>query len=120
MNKIKASKIRKEICILKVQRNRLESLALRHRVMIKACLIERFLGTKERKRGTPAYYLSRKFAGKTRLIYIPWAMVKKIRKKADSWREYGVLMKGINALSQRIIYLFRQLARVQVDSDWEE
>jgi hypothetical protein len=120
MNKIKASKLRKTIYLLKVQRDQLESLALRHRVMIDACLIERFLGTKEKKRNTPSYYLSRKIAGKTRLVYIPREEVRKLGKKTDSWREYGVLVKRSKLLSQRIISLFRQLGKVQIDRRWEE
>ncbi|MBA7482652.1 hypothetical protein ES705_09055 [subsurface metagenome] len=120
MNKIKASKIRKEICSLKAKRDCLEDLALRHRVMINACLIERFLGTKKKKRSTPAYYFSRKIAGKTQLIYIPREEVGKLKKRTDEWREYALLMKRINLLSQRIIDLFRRLGKVQVDRSWEK
>lgn len=120
MNKIKASKIRKEICSLKAKRDCLEDLALRHRVMINACLIERFLGTKKKKRSTPAYYFSRKIAGKTQLIYIPREEVGKLKKRTDEWREYALLMKRINLLSQRIIDLFRRLGKIQVDRSWEK
>ena len=119
MNRIKASKIRKEICLLKDNRVRLESLALKHRVMIGACLITRFLGTKEKKRKSPAYYLSRKIVGRTRLQYIPKDMVIKVKKKTDVWREYALLMKRINALNQRVIRLFRQLGKSQIDPTWE-
>jgi len=120
MKKVKASKIRKEICLLKVQRDRLEASALHRRIMIDACLIERFLGTKEKKRTTPAYYLSRKIGGKTRLIYIPREEVGKLKKRTDKWREYALLMKRINLLSQRIIALFRRLGKVQIDSSWDK
>ena len=43
MKRIKASKIRKEICLLKAQRDCLEISALRHRIMIDVCLIKRYL-----------------------------------------------------------------------------
>lgn len=120
MDKVKASKTRKEICSLKAKRDCLEDLALRHRVMINACLIERFLGTKKKKRSTPAYYLSRKIAGKTRLIYIPREELGKLKKRTDKWREYALLMKRINLLSQRIIALFRRLGKVQIDKSWDK
>ncbi len=120
MDKIKASKTRKEICSLKAKRDCLEDLALRQRVMINACLIERFLGTKKKKRTTPAYYLSRKIAGKTRLIYIPRDKVGKLKKRTDKWCEYALLMKRINLLSRRIIALFRRLAKLQIDRSWDK
>lgn len=115
MNKQKASRIRQKISILRKERERLEDSVLKHRRMIDACLIERYLGTKKKKRTTPSFYLSKKVAGKTKLEYVRNTELAKIRKKTESWREYSVLMQRITSLNRRIERLFRKLGKTQVE-----
>jgi hypothetical protein len=115
MNRKKASKIRQKITMLRKERKRFEESALKHRRMIDACLIERYLGTSKRKRTTPAFYLSRKIKGKTKLKYVKKAELTQVRRKTDAWREYSLLIQRISALNYRIEKLFRQLGKSQIE-----
>jgi len=115
MNKQKASKIRQKISMLRKERMRLEGSALKHRRMIDACLIERYLGTEKKKRATPAFYLSRKVAGKTELEYVRNIELAKVRRKTKAWREYSLLMQRITFLNRRIERLLRKLGKTQIE-----
>ena len=115
MNKQKAIRIRKEISLLWKERMGLENSILRPQRMIDACLIERYLGTREKKRKTPAFYLSQKIEGKTNLEYIKKTEVAKVKKKTEAWREYSLLMQRIVSLNRRIERLLRELGKSQVE-----
>lgn len=101
--------------MLRKERKGLEDSALKHRRMIDACLIERYLGTKKKKRTTPAFYLSKKVAGKTELEYVRNTEFAKVRRKTKVWREYSLLMQRITSLNHRIERLFRKLGKTQVE-----
>ena len=115
MNKQNASRIRQKISILRKERMRLEDSALKHRRMIDACLIERYLGTKKKKRTTPAFYLSKKVEGKTKLEYVGNTEIAKVRRKTEAWREYSLLMQRIVSRNHRIERLLRKLGKTQVE-----
>jgi hypothetical protein len=115
MNKQKASRIRKEISVLRGERKRFEDSAFKHRRMIDACLIERYLGTKKKKRTTPAFYLSQKIEGKTKLEYVKNTEVAKVKRKTEAWKEYSLLMQRIVSLNRRIERLLRKLGKTQVE-----
>ena len=115
MNEQKASRIRKEISLLRKERMGLENSVLRHRRMIDACLIERYLGTREKKRTTPAFYLSQKTEGKTDLKYVRKEEVSKVKRKTEAWREYSLLIQRIVSLNRRIERFLRELGKSQVE-----
>lgn len=101
--------------MLRKERKRFEDSALKHRRMIDACLIERYLGTRKKKRITPAFYLSRKIKGKTKLKYVKKVDLAKIRRKTEAWREYSLLIHRITVLNHRIEKLFRRLGTAQIE-----
>lgn len=108
--------IRLEILKLKAEREKLEKILMKRRTMIDACLIERYLGTKQKKRGEPAYYLSWKEEGqKTKLEYVRKTNLYQVKKKAIQWREFSSAMSKWVKISNAIERNFRSLGEAQIE-----
>lgn len=107
--------IRLEILKLKEERERLEKILMKRRIMIDACLIERYLGTKQKKRGKPAYYLSWKEEGqKTKLEYVRKTNLYQVKKKTSQWRKFSSAMSKWVKTSNAIERNFRLLGNLQI------
>lgn len=109
------SRIRQHIAILRLQRERLERKLMAHRRgMIDACLIARkeLAGGKLRK--SPAFYLSRKIKGKTKLTYVRKVDLAGVRRATDGWREFSSALADWVKLTERIQKLFRDLGQAQL------
>lgn len=83
------------------------------RQMISASLIERYLGTKEHKRRSPAFYLSFSQNGKTKLEYVPKNRLKKIKTQAVEWKRYQRGLRRWRQVSKSIWQDFKQLGKLQ-------
>ena len=91
----------------------LQEKILLPRQMISASLIERYLGTKEHKRISPAFYLSFSQNGKTKLKYVPRNRLKTMRTQAVEWKRYQQALRRWRQLSKSIWQNFKQLGKLQ-------
>ena len=89
----RASRLRQEIGQLAAEWNHLQKRMLRPGRMIRASLIARHLGTREKKRSSTAYYLSWAEGGKTILRHVAKEDVEGTRGKVAAWREQDLLQK---------------------------
>ena len=115
MNRSRASRIRLLIRTLRAEQTRLEEQLLRRRRMLRASLIERYLGTSEHKRPTPAYYLSFLDEGKTILKYVKQGQLLTIEPKAKAWGEYCNLLADWVRVNRRLEAAWRDLGQAQSD-----
>ena len=110
------SQIRREILQLKEKREELEKALMKRRSMVDACLIERYLGTKHKKRGKPYYYLSWKESGqKTKLEYVKEFALYQVKKKTSQWKEFSYAMSKWIKISKAIGKNFRELGKLQIE-----
>ena len=116
MDRNRASRLRQMIAGLKAERTRLEERLLRRRQMLRASLIERYLGTSEQKRATPAYYLSFLHEGKTVLKYVRQSKLLTVEPKARAWSEYGRLLAEWVKVTRRQEAAWRALGKAQSDT----
>ena len=79
--------------------------------MLDACLIARrqLAGGKLRK--TPAYYLSRKIQGRTRLLYVCVEHLAGVRGQTQRWKRFAAGVAEWVKLTRQMETLFRQLGR---------
>jgi hypothetical protein len=109
-----ASKLRQEIRRLAGERRRLERILTEPKAMLNACLIARRKLAGGRKRRTPAWYLSRKVAGRTRLEYVRQSEAAGIRRQTEAWRRFARALAGWVKVSRDLERRWRRLGRVQV------
>jgi len=109
-----ASKLRQRIVSLQGQRDRLEAVILQRRRMLDACLVERYGLAGGRERRCPAYYLSEKVEGKTRLTYVRKAQLRRVRAATDAWREFSRALALWVKVTVEVERLMRELGRAQV------
>lgn len=100
---------------LSVEQGRIEEQLLRRRRMLRASLIERYLGTAEHKRATPAYYLSFLYEGKTALKYVKQGKLLGIEPRARAWSEYNRLLAEWVKVVRRLEAAWRALGQAQSD-----
>jgi hypothetical protein len=115
MNAALASRLRQQIAGLRSERARLEYKLLKRRRMLRATLVERYLGTGRQKRKTPAYYLSFPVKGRTVQKYIRLAMLSKVMPRARAWGEYYHLLARWVRLNQQIEVVWRELGQAQAE-----
>ena len=82
--------------------------------MVDACLLERYGLAGGKQRRTPAHYLSRKVAGRTRLTYVRKKELDRVRAGTDAWRAFSQAMSQWVKLSQQIERSMRDLGRAQL------
>jgi len=109
-----ASRLRQRIATLKAKRDRLEQTLLVRRRMVDACLVERYGLAGGKLRQSPAYYLSRKVQGRTRLTYVHKGELKRMRAATDQWRALSQAMAQWVKVTQELERLLRQLGRAQL------
>ena len=109
-----ASKLRQQIVSRQRERDRLEAVVLLRRRMLDACLVERYGLAGGRGRRSPAYYLSEKVEGKTRLTYVRKAQLRRVRTATDAWREFSRALAQWVKVTVELERLMRELGRAQV------
>jgi len=109
----RASQIRQRILKLVAELLALQNELLRHRQMIPASLLERYLGSTEQKRPSCAFYLSFLQNGRTKLVYVPRDRLDAVSAKVKTWREYRAGVRRWRELSAQIYRLLRELGQAQ-------
>ena len=106
------SSVRQQIARLSGQRERLETKLLSaRRKMLNACLIARGELAGGKRRHRPAFYLSEKVDGKTKLTYVRKDQVVSIRLLTDRWREFSCALAEWVKVTGQIEKLFRELGK---------
>jgi len=115
VNKDSVSKIKSKISYLVRKRTSCEKYLLARHKMIDAQFVEMktLAGSKIRK--TPAYYLSTKVGGVTKLKYIKKDDIDLVRKRATSWKYFSANLSEYVRLSKEIESLFRKLAKLSIE-----
>ena len=111
-----ASKLRQQIASRQRERDRLEALIVQRRRMLDACLVERYALAGGRERASPAYYLSEKVEGETRLTYVRKAELSRVRTQTDAWRAFSRALARWVKVTVELERLMRDLGRAQVVS----
>jgi succinyl-CoA synthetase beta subunit len=115
------SELRHKILQLKVDREKVEKILIkRHYPMINASLLERYLGTRIKKRKTPAYYLCWAEKGKIRMKYVHLKDLEKISRKTRKWQEFSQAMSKWVKITTAMEKIFRRLGITQIDPKWEK
>jgi hypothetical protein len=115
-----ASRIRQQIRQLQERRGQLEKRLMRRRRMIRASFIERFLGTRESKRQTPAYYLSYREQGKTVLEHVGAERREEVRAQAREWSEFSGLVADWVKVVRELEKRWRELGEAQAEKPRHE
>jgi len=89
------------------------------RRMLAASLVERHLGTRQRKRESSAFYLSWARAGRTRLLYVAKDRLAGVRQAVEAWRAFRGALRRWRDLSGRLETLWRELGEAQAQSPEE-
>jgi hypothetical protein len=114
MRKLKPSRICRQLAELRLRREKLEKKLLAcQQSMIEACLVARLELAGGKLRKTPAFYLSRKLKGKTKLTYVRKNQLAAVRQGADRWREFSSTLAEWVKLIARMEKLFRDLGKAQ-------
>ncbi|MCG2736061.1 MAG: hypothetical protein ABIH09_04560 [Candidatus Omnitrophota bacterium] len=113
-------KDKKKSVVLKKQINckfekltKLREEMLSSKRMISGSLIKRYLGTKEHKRTSPAFYLSILKNGKRKLEYISKSEVKTAQAQVMEWKKYKHNLKRWSELTNFIRQDLKQLSKIQ-------
>ena len=111
--KQKAAKLRKQIKFQLKKAAKLQAEMLSPKEMIAGSLIKRYLGTKEHKRVSPAFYLSGFKNGRTTLKHISNRDVETVRNQVLAWKKYRQDLKRWRNLTQIIWQDLKQLGKMQ-------
>jgi hypothetical protein len=109
------SKIKSKIAYLVRKRRSCEKYLLARHKMINASFVQMRTLAGGKKRKTPAYYLSAKIDGKTKLKYIKKDDVELVRKRATSWKYYSLNLSEYVKISKEIEGLFRKLGALSLE-----
>ena len=114
-NKGSISKIKAKIAYLAAQRKLCEKYLLARHKMINASFVEMRTLAGGRVRKTPAYYLSAKVSGVTKLTYVRKSDLGVVRRRATSWKYYSLNLAKYVKISKEIEGLFRILGTLSLD-----
>jgi hypothetical protein len=115
MDSARASRLRQKISGLIGRRNAIERCLFDRRQMVRASFLVRYLGTKQAKRRTPAYYLSFRKGGRTVLKYVPSRQRESVKARAEAWGEYVRLVAEWVRISREIEKGWRALGEAQAE-----
>jgi hypothetical protein len=115
MDSIRASRLRQKISGLIGRRNAIEKRLFERRRMVRASFLVRYLGTKQAKRRTPAYYLSFRKEGRTVLKYVPSWERASVKARAEAWGEYVRLVAEWVRVCREIEKVWRALGEAQAE-----
>jgi len=108
-HKQKITKLRKQINSQFEKLTKLQAEMLSPKEMIAACLIKRYLGTKEQKRVSPAFYLSVFKNGRTILKHVSKRDVELVKVRVMAWKKYREDLKRWQKLTQAIRQDFKTI-----------
>jgi len=108
-NEENISKLKAKIKYLMKQRGLSEKYLLAHHSLINASFIKMETLSHGKNRKTPAYYLSRKIDGVTRLTYIKTKDLELVRRRATAYKYYQINLAKFVKLSKEIESSFREL-----------
>ena len=114
-NKDNISKIKAKIAYLAAQRKLCEKYLLARHKMINASFVEMRTLSGGKVRKTPAYYLSRKVGGVTKLIYIRKDDLNIVERRALAWKYYSINLAKFSKISKEIESYFRRIAKLSLD-----
>ena len=109
------SKIKSKIAYLMRKRSSCEKYLLARHKMINASFVEMRTLAGGKKRETPAYYLSAKIGGVTRLKYIKKDDIELVKRRAASWKYYSLNLSEYVKISKEIEKLFRKLGILSLE-----
>ena len=109
----KAAKLRKQIKFQLKKAGKLQAEMLSPKEMISGSLIKRYLGTKEQKRISPAFYLSGFKNGRTTLKHVSKRDVESVKIQVIAWKKYREDLKRWRNLTQIIWQDLKQLGKTQ-------
>lgn len=107
MTRLQLSKIRQEIRSLKDRRNTLEHIAMHHRPMVAASLIERHYPPN----GRIAFYLSIPTPQNSWHSYVRREKLDYYRRRAQAWSEYGRAMAEWVQINKEIERMLRRIGK---------
>lgn len=105
--------LRAQIRTLQLRRRSLESRLLQPQEMIAASLLERFLGSGPRRRGSPAYYLSRSQQGRSKLSYVRQQDLGAVRRQCGAYRAFRENLSEWRRLARELETLWERLLAAQ-------
>lgn len=108
-----AHRLRAQIRALQIRRRSLESKLLQPQEMIPASLVERFLGSGSRRRGSPAYYLSRSQQGRSKLSYVKQEELAAVRRQCQAYRAFRENLSEWRRLGRELETLLKRLLAAQ-------
>jgi len=109
------SKIKAKITYLMRKRRSCEKYLLARHKMINASFVEMKTLAGGRVRKTPAYYLSRKVGGVTKLKYVRKDDLDIVKRRALAWKYYCSNLSKYVKISKQIEKLFRKLGVASLD-----
>lgn len=109
------SKIKSKIAYLMARRRPCEKYLLARHKIINASFVEMRALAGGRKRGTPAYYLSKKVSGVTKLKYIKKDDIDMVRRRTLSWKYYSLNLSEYVKISKEIEELFRKIGALSLE-----
>ena len=114
-NKESISKIKSKIAYLMTRRRFCEKYLLARHKMINASFVQMRTLAGGKKRKTPAYYLSKKIDGVTKLKYIKKDDIELVKRRATSWKYYSLNLSEHVKISKEIGKLFRKLGVLSLE-----
>ena|ERR1035441_8802981 len=105
--------LRSQIGALQLSRRSPESRLLQPRAMLPASRIERYLGSRTKRRSAPAYYLSRSVQGRSKLTYVKKEALATVRQQCDAHRNFQQLLAQWRQRSAELDRLWEQLQQSQ-------
>ena len=113
-NEENISQLKAKLRYLINQRSNSEKYLLAHHNLINASFIKMETLSGGKKRKTPAYYLSRKISGKTKLTYVKSSDVLIVKRRALSYKYYMQNLAKFVKLSRQIEASFRELMSLSI------
>ncbi len=104
--------------ILLQRRGRIERSLLAPRALLHASLLERHLGTQDRKRTSPAFYLVRSLHGRPRFKHVRKADLPRVRREVLAWQCFQQNLAELREIHEALMAGFRRLAQAQEDPSY--
>jgi hypothetical protein len=114
-NEENISKLKSKIKYLMLQRDLCEKYLLSRHTLINASFIKMDSLSHGRKRKTPAYYLSKKVNGITKLTYVKTKDLTIVRRRATAYKYFMQNLSKFVKLSKEIEASFRELSLLSIE-----
>ena len=112
MDRSTASHLRQKLRALREERCKLEDDLLGPGRLLRGSLIERFLGSGEQRRATPAYYLSVPGeGGRPRLLYVRQRDLERVRREVEAYRHFRQALRRLRVLAREVQSTLEALGR---------